>query len=154
MARAADVCDTLNVAMIKQVHAPSRSSVVVDRSGHSQIKQESIYVGGVMYFNNGDGKWLSTPMPPEKLMAFFNDSLKDTKRTCTRVGDDTVDGQPVTVYTSHAVKPNGDTSDTRTWMLKASGLAAKVHNHSTSADGTLDITATYDYRDIKAPPVR
>ena len=152
-ARATSVCDTLMAAMIRQAHAASHSVALVTQSGHQPETQETILVGGKMYFKH-DGAWIAVPMPPRKLTDFYEQVRDGSKVTCVQGADTAVGGEAALVYTTHAIRANGDVIDTQTWLSKKTGLALKVSNHVKNAGGTTDIVATYDYRDIKAPELK
>ena len=152
-AHASSVCDTLMAAMIRQAHTASHSVALVTHSGHAPETQESILVGGMMYFKHG-GAWTKVPMPPQKLTDFYEQVRNGSKVTCVHGADTSVGGEAAVVYTTHAVRTNGDVVDTQTWLSEKTGLALKVTNRIKNAGGTIDIVATYDYRDVRAPEVK
>ena len=152
-AQAQDACDALMAAMVHQRHIASHAIAMVRQNGGAPVKQESILIGGAMYFKNGE-IWLSVPMPPRRLTDFYQKSDKDVKVTCARAADEAIDGEAAAVYTEHAVRNNGDVNDNRTWLSKKTGLALKLENRFKNAQGTSEIVATFDYRNVKAPEVK
>jgi hypothetical protein len=144
-ARATDPCDVIFNAMIAQVKVPfAVQATQAPKNGPAQ-KMETRFVGGKSYFFV-QGAWHSEPVTPDQMVADLTEARKSAKQTCTMAGDETVDGTPTTVYEAH-LDSDGEKSDNKLWVSKATGLPVK--SEARMQEGT--ITQTFRYDGIQAP---
>ena len=131
-----------------KLHNTPAHVYTTSKIGGQTFSSEMIYAAGSMYMKV-NGKWSLAgsikDMEESEQPLQQNASSKDT---CRHVGDEQVNGQMTTVYTSHSESPKG-TIDMQVWISKARGLVLRSDMNS---DGGKDIVSTrYEYGDIKPP---
>lgn len=141
---AADACDPLYQAGIKSVQTPHHAYVTTTVRGGKPQLAEAIYADGVEYLQI-QGKWMRNPMSHQDLLDIAQNKLKTHPDACTSVGDQTVDGEAVSVYKAH----NNETgTDQQVRIFKSSGLMQS--GSLTLPDGTV-VEGRYHYDNVHAP---
>ncbi|MGH8212609.1 MAG: hypothetical protein ACREPP_05190 [Rhodanobacteraceae bacterium] len=141
---AANTCDPIYNAGIKSIQTPHHVYSTVTMGGGKPQTGEAIYAGGVEYLQL-NGKWMHSPVSHAEMMASAQEKLKTHPDTCTLVGDQTVDGQAVSVYKVH----NNETGTNQTVRIrKSSGLMQS--GSLTLPDGSV-VEGRYEYDHVQAP---
>ncbi|MEO6799574.1 MAG: hypothetical protein ABI178_06530 [Rhodanobacter sp.] len=108
---------------------------------------ESIVPGGAFDYGTVKGQWKRQPSSAKDNLEMAQDRLNAHEDTCTLVGDQTADGQSVTVYQLHR-KGADDHADTQLRVLKSSGL---FEGQTTKWPGGSSIVTRYDYNNVQPP---
>jgi len=144
-AHAADPCDAIFNAMVAQVKVPfAVKATQTPVNGPAQTMETRI-VGGKSYFFV-QGQWHSEPVSPDQMVSDLTEEKNAVKQTCNVAGDEPVGGQPATVYEAH-IDSQGEKSDNKLWVSKATGLPVK--SEARMREGT--ITQTFSYDGVTAP---
>jgi len=99
--QAAPSCDALYNAAIKTFQTPHHAfSTTTPRGGKPRFG-ETVFVGGIEYLKLND-KWQRSPLTPQAMVESAREKLRTHPDTCTLLGDQTADGQSVTVYQVHS----------------------------------------------------
>jgi hypothetical protein len=112
---------------------------------------EMITINGERYIQV-KGAWRKSPMTVAATKAQEEENIKNAKvLSCKKTGDDSVNGEPATVYTEHS--ENDDTkSDGKIWVSKSRGLLLKEELVLDSGDaGKQQVSIRYEYGNVKAP---
>src|SRR5262249_52049961 len=128
----ADDCAPVFAASKKQAFTPYKASIAatqklppgLDRVMAPTQATESIYVGSRLYMKLG-GKWISQPFPPQTQLARIDTDAKTGKTTCRRLPDEKMNGEPVSVFTTHQQVPES-TVDMKIWISKSRGLPLRA----------------------------
>jgi hypothetical protein len=144
-------CRPLIEAEKKQIETPHHV-YMVDGSGSSAKKHESISAGGVMYIQVG-GKWRRSPLSLQDMREQLEQNLATaTVYTCQHVGDESVTGTAASVYTAHT-ENEGVKADVRTWVAKGTGLVLRQEEDMDTGDGEKrHLSLRYEYTNVQAPP--
>lgn len=112
---------------------------------------EAISTGGVTYLFV-DGTWMKSPINASAMKKSLQDADTANKPTCTRVRDESVNGEPASVWHSHSVTEAG-TSDTDMWISKSRNLLLKsdIRMDVGGNKGKSHITARYEYTNVRPP---
>ncbi|HEX4505225.1 MAG TPA: hypothetical protein VH722_05800 [Alphaproteobacteria bacterium] len=141
----ADPCDAIFNAMVAQVKVPfAVQATQAPNNGPAQT-MENRFVGGKSYFFV-QGQWRSEPVTPDQMIADLTEEKQSAKQTCAVAGDEAVGGQPAMVYTAH-IENQGEVSDNKLWVSKATGLPVK--SEARMREGT--ITQIFHYDGVTAP---
>ena len=143
-AGAGEGCDALYAAAIKSIQAPHHVFSTTTAPGAKAKTGEAIYAGGVEYLKLND-QWQRSPMPQQEMVAAAQEQMKAHAETCTRIGDQNVAGQGVTVYKAHNNTTGGEQL---VRILKSNGLLAG--STMTLPNGTV-IETRYEYERVQAP---
>ena len=141
----ADDCDAVKAATIAAAETPHTAVQTTTASGKT-ITGSVIQTETTSYVQVG-GAWHASPMSAQDRLKLVTDNFKTAKITCTKVGTDTINGEPVTVYANH-LENQGVVADSKIW-ISAKGLPLKTENHL--AGGT-DSVSTSDYEHFAPPP--
>jgi hypothetical protein len=144
-ARAADPCDAIFNAMVAQVKVPFAVQATQTPVNGPAQKMETRIVGGKSYFFV-QGQWHAEPVTPDQMIADLTEEKNSVKQTCSAAADEPVDGKPAAVYEAH-IDNQGERSDNRLWVSKATGLPVK--SEARMREGT--ITQTFRYDGVEAP---
>jgi len=95
-------------------------------AGGRKTRMELIKAGGSLYSRNGEGPWSRLPISAAELDKQNAEALRDGKSkisACRRVGLDTVDGTPTTIF-EYTTSPGGGLPPTkaRAWIGVADNL--------------------------------
>jgi hypothetical protein len=112
---------------------------------------EAITVGGVIYVEY-NGKWKRSPATPARMLAQMDTNLATaTAFSCIHVGDESVAGTAVTVFTTHTDN-EGVKADSRIWVAKGTGLVLRVEDDQDTGGGDkAHVSIRYDYTNVHAP---
>jgi hypothetical protein len=147
-------CRPLIDAERKQIMTPNHS-YWTERTGHPgdpATTLEAISVGGTIYLQI-HGRWTRSPSGPKEALQRLDDNLRSaTELTCQRVGEESVNGTPAVVYTSHAVN-EGVKGDARTWIGISSGLILRQESDMADEDGSIrqHLSMRWEYDGVRAP---
>lgn len=145
-ASAADPCDALYNAGIKSLQTPHHVFTTSTRSGGKPRAGEAIYAGGVEYLQL-NGKWQRSPLPQQEMVEAAQEKLRTHPETCTLVGDQSADGQAVSVY---KVRDKDSGTEQLVRILKSNGLLQG--STVTLPDGSV-VETRYEYTNVRAPTV-
>lgn len=140
---AANACDALYNASIKTFQTPHRVYSITTIQGKRETG-EAILAGGVEYVLL-HGKWKSSRMTPQDMTEAAQDKLKTHPDTCTLIGDQSVNGQSVSVYKVHSSETG---ADQQVRLLKSDGLIQG--GTATLADG-IAVETRYEYDNVQPP---
>jgi hypothetical protein len=147
-AASADDCDAAWAAVRAGMQKP-HSSTIMTRNGDARKNiNYSVTTADKVYVEK-DRDWYARPWNAAKLIADLDSKLKKTKCTCNRVGEESVDGQPATLYTVHE-ESEGSVSDNKIWVSDALGVPIKSESHVDD----LVTTTTNDYVNVHVPEAR
>jgi len=145
--RITPVCQPLVDAAKKQIMTPHHAWVT--QGGRTT---ESISIGGATYIQVR-GAWRRSPMTQKDALDQMQENLRTaTVYTCERVGNESVEGVPAVVYTSH-VENQGVKADAKTWIATATGLILRQEEDmgTDDATGTTHMSIRWDYSNVHAP---
>jgi hypothetical protein len=135
------IADDCTPAWIASAQHPA-SAVVTKIDAHgTETTGKSVQTLTTQYLQTPDGAWTAINSGIKDNL----DGLKTTKVSCERVGSETINGVPSTVYTVH-VNSDGNVVDGKAW-ISANSLIQK---------SDLDIQArhyvtVYDYTHVSPP---
>jgi hypothetical protein len=151
------VCSQVLAASMKMYDAPYHMYMVDSAqtdprlNGGKPTVSEAISTGGVTYLFV-DGKWMKSPITAADMKKSQQDADAANKPACTHVRDESVNGEPASVWHSHSVTEAG-TSDTDMWISKSRSLLLKsdIHMDVGGNMGKSHITSRYEYTNVRAP---
>ncbi|HEY4307468.1 MAG TPA: hypothetical protein VGM82_23545 [Gemmatimonadaceae bacterium] len=110
---------------------------------------ETIWTGDAAYIMSR-GKWTKSKVNAADLRTREVDP--DKKYTCSRLRDESVNGETATLWRIHEVSDD-DTIDTDEWISKGRGLVLKtdVHMDVGGALGKSHIVMRYEYDNVRLP---
>ena len=142
---AQDDCKLVLDAMTKVLDTPTHAYVTMNITGQPQTG-ESIYAGGLIYAKY-DGKW-SAGGTTQEMKQIAEKNRQTNKTTCRHLNDEPVNGEMTAVYSVHDVSPRS-TSDSKTWISKATGLP--LRSDIDMNGGKSHISTRYEYGNVKPP---
>jgi hypothetical protein len=121
-----------------------------DASGKTN-NSEIISIDGARYLMVG-GKWSKSGRTLQQAKQDEQEKMKNPqlKMSCKHLGDDTVSGEAVGVYTSHE-ETEDVSSDAKFWISKSKGLILKEEIQPEAGDTKSQIDLRYEYSNIHAP---
>jgi hypothetical protein len=141
----ADDCDVVKAATIAAAETPHTSVQTATTNGKT-VTSSVIQTQTTTYVQIG-GAWHASPTSAQDRLKLITDNFKTAKITCTKIGTDTINGEPVTVYANH-LENEGVVADSKIW-ISARGLPLKTENHP---EGGAASTSTSDYEHYAPPP--
>ncbi|MDQ2734739.1 MAG: hypothetical protein M3Y55_07065 [Pseudomonadota bacterium] len=145
-ALAANTCDEVYQASIKTVQTPHHLYYTITQgTGTGKLPAgEAVYVGGIRY-SKMDGKWRRGLGTPQEELEFAKEKVKMTMPdTCTRVGDETIGSQAVSVYKGH----NNLAGNEQVFRIfRSSGLLQS----DTVSQSDQVVEMRYEYTNVQAP---
>lgn len=141
---AANPCDALYDAGIKTMQTPHRVYSTSTTHGGKSQTNEAVFTGGVEYLNI-HGQWQRSHMTPQVMVEAAQEKLKTHPDTCTRVGEQSVGGEDVSVYKVHN---NEMDIDSQLRIFKSNGL---VQGQTTASPGGNTREVHYEYDHVQAP---
>ncbi|MGA9422467.1 MAG: hypothetical protein WBW61_08895 [Rhodanobacteraceae bacterium] len=141
---AKNTCDALYNAGIKSVQAPHHVTSTTTRRGGIPRTGEAIYSGGIEYLKL-KGKWTRSSMTPKDRLEAAQEKLKTHPDTCTFLGDQTIDGEVVSVFKAHS---NEYGTNQLVRVVKSSGL---IQGGTMSLPDGATVETRYDYTNVRAP---
>jgi hypothetical protein len=142
---AQDDCKLVLDAMTKVLDTPTHAYVTMNITGQPQTG-ESIYAGGLIYAMY-NGKW-SAGSTTQEMKQIAEKNRQNNKTTCRYLNDEPVNGEMTAVYSVHDVSPRS-TSDSKTWISKATGLP--LRSDIDMNGGKSHISTRYEYGNVKPP---
>lgn len=139
-----DACKRIADAMAKQAVTPYHQYVTAtatDKGGKSR-ESESINTVATHYLKV-DGKWSARPYDGKKNAADILERMSSDKPTCSRVGEEVVDGQATTLYRAH----NPGMLDNQIWISASTGLPLR----QVADTGLSHMVMRNDYTDVQPP---
>jgi hypothetical protein len=150
-ARAADSCQPVFDALTKVVTTPSHSYSTHTKNG-KPISSETIYTQGKAFIRV-NGKWMKSPDDPKEILQEEAENRKHGTATCQIVREESVNGQPATVYSLHS-KTDYATEDAQMWIAKGTGLPLREEMDMDVGGGTAGkshVSIRYEYGNIQPP---
>jgi outer membrane lipoprotein-sorting protein len=144
-AASADDCGTAWNAMRTGIQKHYTSTITITHKDGKPQTSHVVMMGDKMYVEVR-GAWHTVPMSSTEMLADMDQKRKTTKAVCHRVGDETVGGQPATIYAVHS-ENEGHVSDNKIWVSKALGLPIKSESHM----GDMVVVSTNDYSNVRVP---
>jgi hypothetical protein len=144
-AASADDCDTAWGAMRAGMQKPYASTITMTHKDGKPQTSHAVMMGDKMYVEV-QGAWHAVPMTTTEMLADMDRKRKTTKAVCHRVGDETVSGQPATIYAVHS-ENEGHVSDNKIWVSKALGVPIKTESNL----GDMVVVSDMDYSNVHAP---
>ncbi|MFT3792562.1 MAG: hypothetical protein QM741_16195 [Rudaea sp.] len=148
-------CDALIDAQTKAATTPKHMYITETAAykNHRITHSEAIETAGMRYLQVG-GKWSSYPYDGKQEAADTAQAWKEenVKMTCTRTGDEAVDGQPAALYRVHQTS-DAATVDTQIWIASGSGLPLRqtVDMDVGGKLGKSHREIRYDYANVQPP---
>jgi len=153
-------CDQLFAALDRQVATPYHAYLTtgagtdVARNGGKPRHSEIIWTGTAKYISR-NGKWVRLDMTPREMLQQEKETRQNPKFSaqCHRVADTALNGEPVTVWTSHSTTEVG-VMDERLWISRGSGRVLQMElteDVGGGAPGKTRMLARYDYHDVQPP---
>lgn len=153
-----------HTTLLVEYAAPDRYHMVT----HAQVSgrefsQEYVIVGKDTFMRMNGGAWSRFPVDMKQLIAGFRDPkfIDDlAKQSDVKLaGPDTLDGQPMLVYSYSTKNPMGMNikSDSKTWVAVSDGLPRKTESEGEMSGKKTKSTITFsDYNsDIRIePPIK
>jgi hypothetical protein len=137
----------------KPFHAYIIDSAQTDAKLHGgrPSVSETIWTGTFTYVM-ARGKWMKSPVDVAEMRKALKDAALKVKATCSRVRDESVNGEPAAVWRIHSVS-DYDTSDSDLWISRSSGMLLKsdAHQEVGGAFGKSHIIARYEYTNVRSP---
>jgi hypothetical protein len=148
-ARAAESCQFLLDSALKMMTTGSHTYTTRTSDRDAPLLTEGIYVNGQGYIMV-DGKW-SRGMSVAEIKAQSEENLKTEHPVCTKLREESVDGQLAAVYGEHSA--DDATVTMRVWIAKASGLQLReeIDMNTGGAKGKSHYLVRYTYNNV-APP--
>lgn len=148
---AQDSCHPVLEALTKIVTTPSHSYSTHTMTGKATTG-ETIYTQGKI-FVRVNGKWTKSPEDPKQVLDQEAEGRKHGTATCQIVREETVNGQPASVYSLHSKTENA-TEAAQMWIAKGSGLPLREEIDMDVGGGTTGkshISIHYEYGNIQPP---
>jgi hypothetical protein len=121
-----------------------------DASGKTN-SSEIISIDGARYLMVG-GKWSKSGRTLQQAKQAEEEKMKNPqlKMSCKHLGDDTVNGEAVGVYTSHEETEDVN-ADAKFWISKSKGLILKEELQPEAGDVEHQMNLRYEYSNVHAP---
>jgi hypothetical protein len=154
-AAAADAsCKPVEDALMKVFHTPTHltSTRTGAAYGATPHTGELIYMPDAIYVKM-KGQWKRSTMKPDDMLAQEKENMESAKSfSCRYLREESVDGEPASVYGSHTVTDVA-TSDVTIWISVRTGLPLRqeVDLDIGGKLGKSHTSSRYDYRDVHAP---
>jgi hypothetical protein len=148
---AQDSCQPVFDALTKVVTTPSHSYSTHTMDGRQTIS-EVIYTQGNV-FVRVQGKWTKSPYDPKKILEQVAEDRKHATTTCQIAREESVNGQPATVYSMHS-KTEDSTGVGQLWIAKGTGLPLREEmdiDFGGSEIGKNHQSTRYEYGNIQSP---
>jgi hypothetical protein len=144
----ADDCDAVMTATLAQLQMPYRATVSFSNINGKPYTSETEYTGGKLYVQLNGGAWQRSPVAAQEMIDQMKKSYKTSKHSCQHVGDESLGGQPASVYTANFQSPHSH-SDNRIWISRSRGVLLKSWAHID--EGNTTMTTIYEYENIQPP---
>jgi len=148
--QAQDSCQPVFDALTRVITTPSHSYSTYTIQGRT-ITGEKIYTQGKA-FDLVDGKWVKDSDDLKEILAKQNEGRAHATATCKIVREESVNGQPATLYSLHG-KTGNTVQETQIWIAKGTGLALR-EEMDVDAGGSATkshMSARYEYGTIQPP---
>ena len=136
----------------KPVHVYMTDSAQTDAQLHGGRPSVSEFIStGTASYVLVNGKWRKSPVDIAA-MRKMKDTVETTKKTCSHVRDETVNGEPAAVWRIHSASEFA-TTDTEVWIARSSGLLlmSDVHQDVGGAFGKSHTISRYEYTNVRPP---
>ena len=148
MLHAQDTCQPVFEALTRCLR---HQVTVIPPTPCRTIAREKIYTQGNAFYR-GAGKWMKDSDDPKTLLAKEIENRKQGAATCKIVREESVNGQPATLYSLHG-KAQHTTEEAQMWIAKGTGLLLR-EEMDVNAGGSArksHISAHYEYGNIQPP---
>jgi outer membrane lipoprotein-sorting protein len=142
----ADDCTLVKAASLAGISRPY--AVTVTMPGGSGLPVTHIVMTGAKMYMQIRHRWTAKAVTSKELIDKANAADLKSQMTCTKSGDETVDGQPATIYAVDT-KISGRVTHSRIWIAKADGLPLKTEIRMQGGDV---MTSVFDYKNVAPPP--
>jgi len=144
----ADDCDRVVAAIVKTDHAPHYD---LSTDADTGTRVQEIFTGQAIYIKAGNEDWRSDPKTGDELEADFRRAHEDAKWSCQTSGTEAIGGETADIIAVHH-EDNPSEPDSRYWISQSSGLLLKMVIYASLGRHIFQVTDTYDYKNIPAPP--
>lgn len=135
----ADDCKPVVDALTKLATTPNHQVITGKNSGELITTADTRYV--LLH-----GEWRKTSYDGHESIEILKDELSTSKLTCTSKNA-TLNNEAAMLYSVHKVNEDNEASDSQLWITTATGLPAK----EIIKPNGVERTATFDYKNVKAP---
>ena len=144
-------CKAVFDATDKLLTVPNHSYMTHKDASGKITNSETISIDGARYLLVG-GKWSKSRRSLQQAKADEEEKLKNPqlKMSCKHLGDDSVNGEAVAVYTSHEVTEDADAA-AKFWISKSKGLILKEEMQPDASDAKNQWALRYEYSNVHAP---
>jgi hypothetical protein len=147
-------CKVVADAVTKVFHTPTHltSTQTGGAYGSAPHVGELIYLRDAIYVKTR-GAWKRSPMKPDDMLAQEKENMQGAKSfACRHLRDETLDGEPAAVWSSHTVTDDA-TSDVTIWISSRTGLPLRQEVDLDPGDSVskTHVSSRYDYRNVGAP---
>lgn len=152
-AECATLATTTSKVYEKPVHIYTIDSAQTDAQLHGgrPTVSEVIWTGTAEYLQHR-GKWMKSPIAVGAMRRAPKDASAKVKATCSRLRDESVNGEQAAVWRIHSETEAGAT-DTDLWVSRSSGMALKsdMRMDVGGSLGKSHIVSRYEYTNVRAP---
>ena len=142
----ADDCTLVKAASLAGISRPY--AVTVTMPGESGLPVTHIVMTGEKMYMQIRHRWTTKAVTSKELIDKANTADLKSQMTCTKSGDEAVDGQSATIYAVDT-KISGRVTHSRIWIAKADGLPLKTEIRMQGGDV---MTSVFDYKNVAPPP--
>jgi hypothetical protein len=156
--RAADDACKLFLDATKKVMVTPTHMYSTETAGFRNNKPENtetIYTGGLKgaIYVMVKGKWSRSKLTPEDMVKQKDESVRTGKNSCRYLRDESVNGEPAAVYTTH-IETEGAKVDVTAWVSKSKGLPLREETDMDvggGARGKSHRSTRFDYSNVHPP---
>ena len=148
---AQDGCQPIFDALTKAATTSSHSYSIHTLLGKT-TSSETIYAQNKAFIRV-KGKWMASPDGPKEILEQESENRKQGAATCKVVREESVNGQPATVYSLHSKTEDG-TEDAQMWIAKGTGLPLRKEMDMDVGGGNMGkshVSIRYEYGNIHPP---
>ena len=150
-AHAQDSCQPVFDALTKVAATPNHSYSTHTMQGKT-ISSETVYARDKAFIRV-NGKWTVSPDSPKEILEQQNENRRNGTPACKIVRQESLNGQPATVYSLHNKTENG-TEDAQIWIAKSTSLPLREEMDMDVGGGNLGkshVSIRYEYGNIQPP---
>jgi hypothetical protein len=144
-------CKVVLDATDKLLTVPNHAYMTHNDASGKTNSSEIISIDGARYLMVG-GKWSKSGRTLQQAKQAEEEKMKNPqlKMSCKHLGDDTVNGEAVGVYTSHEETEDVN-ADAKFWISKSKGLILKEELQPEAGDVEHQMNLRYEYSNVHAP---
>jgi len=135
--------------MTKVINTPSHVYNNSKPAGGPARTSETIYAGGAIFTKVRDS-WKRSSMTPQQMLKQEEENRRNSKYSCRRIQDESVNGEAAAVYSAHA-ETEDTKSETRIWISKSKGLPLRQELDIDAGGAKTHYSVRYEFGNVKAP---